>query len=49
MQKNYMGRLSDVQWATEAELKFITEAWLQIIDCVRIHLKLHFDRITNLE
>ena len=36
MQKNYMGRLSDMQWATEAELKFITEAWLQIIDCRRV-------------
>ena len=36
MQKNYMGRLSDIQWATEAELKFITEAWLQIIDCRRV-------------
>ena len=36
MQKNYMGRLSDRQWATEAELKFITEAWLQIIDCRRV-------------
>nr|POF26688.1 putative e3 ubiquitin-protein ligase ari8 [Quercus suber] len=36
MQKNYMGRLSDIQWATEADLKFITEAWLQIIDCRRV-------------
>ncbi|KAM3742155.1 hypothetical protein ACB098_07G049500 [Castanea mollissima] len=35
MQENYMGRLNDIQWATEAELKFITETWLQIIECRR--------------
>ena len=36
MQKNYIGRLGDIQWATEAELKFITDAWLQIIECRRV-------------
>ena len=36
MQNDYMVRLSDLRGATTAELKFITEAWLQIIECRRV-------------
>ncbi|KAK9989329.1 hypothetical protein SO802_029568 [Lithocarpus litseifolius] len=36
MQNDYMVRLSDLRGATDAELKFITDAWLQIIECRRV-------------
>ena len=36
MQNDYMVRLSDQRGATKAELKFITDAWLQTIECRRV-------------
>jgi len=36
MQTVHMEKLRDTQCQTEVELKFITEAWLQIVECRRV-------------
>jgi ariadne-1 len=36
MQEEYMVKLSDLQWEPPSQLKFITEAWWQIIECRRV-------------
>ncbi|AAF29394.1 Contains similarity to Ariadne-2 protein from Drosophila melanogaster gb/AJ010169 and contains an IBR PF/01485 and a zf-C3HC4 (RING finger) PF/00097 domain. ESTs gb/AA585849, gb/T42014 come from this gene [Arabidopsis thaliana] len=36
MQSEKLGKLSDIQCTPESQLKFIAEAWLQIIECRRV-------------
>ncbi|KAL1200345.1 putative E3 ubiquitin-protein ligase ARI5 [Cardamine amara subsp. amara] len=36
MQTVKLKKLGDIQWTPESQLKFITEAWLQIIECRRV-------------
>ncbi|XP_022720182.1 probable E3 ubiquitin-protein ligase ARI8 [Durio zibethinus] len=36
MQSVHLEKLSDIQCQTESQLKFITEAWLQIVECRRV-------------
>ncbi|MCH81848.1 putative E3 ubiquitin-protein ligase ARI8-like, partial [Trifolium medium] len=36
MQTVHLGKLSDAQCQPETQLKFITDAWLQIVECRRV-------------
>ncbi|KAJ7978294.1 RBR-type E3 ubiquitin transferase [Quillaja saponaria] len=36
MQSEHLEKLSDIQCQPESQLKFITEAWLQIVECRRV-------------
>ncbi|PNY10795.1 putative E3 ubiquitin-protein ligase ARI8-like protein [Trifolium pratense] len=36
MQTVHLGKLSDIQCQPETQLKFITDAWLQIVECRRV-------------
>ncbi|XP_062075161.1 probable E3 ubiquitin-protein ligase ARI7 [Humulus lupulus] len=36
MQSVHLEKLSDIQCQPESQLKFITEAWLQIVECRRV-------------
>ncbi|EOA39378.1 hypothetical protein CARUB_v10012456mg [Capsella rubella] len=36
MQSERLGRLSDIQCTPESQLKFIADAWLQIVECRRV-------------